>query len=74
MNKSKEDVILAKAQELEHREALMARYAETYGRDRWYNRGCHDITTLRQELALLKGTEVAETEAEKPLEDDQTSS
>jgi len=74
MNKSKEDAILAKTQELEHREALMARYAETYGRDRWYNRGCHDINTLRQELALLKEDEAAETEAEKPLEDDPTAS
>lgn len=43
-----------KAAELQAMVELMDRYARNIGPDRWYNRACHDITTLRAELAGLE--------------------
>lgn len=48
-----EGQIQEKRQELEKRTALLDNYARTIGRDRWYNRGQHDLTTLRDELYQL---------------------
>lgn len=53
-NMDLEGQIKDKEEELENRRALLARYAKTYGRDRWYNRGCHDITTIQEELMALR--------------------
>lgn len=43
-----------KAEQLQAKIALMDRYAQSIGRDRWYNRGCLDITTLRLEMEALQ--------------------
>ncbi len=48
-----EDKIQEKQKELERRTAAVESYGENCGRDRWYNRGRHDITTLREELNAL---------------------
>lgn len=48
-----EGQIQAKQNELDERVQMLARYEKNIGRDRWFNRGQHDVHTLRQELAAL---------------------
>lgn len=48
-----EGQIKEKQAQLQKRQELLENYARTVGRDRWYNRACHDITTLREELRQL---------------------
>lgn len=52
-NQDLEGQIQAKQDELNQRVAMLDRYEKNIGRDRWYNRGQHDVHTLRQELAEL---------------------
>lgn len=48
-----EGQIRDKQAELDHYTQVMARDAQTIGRDRWFNRGQHTLHTLRTELAAL---------------------
>lgn len=63
MNKTTlDELIHAKQKELDARKATLESYARNYGRDRWFNRGCHDVTTLQAELdALLAQRDPEET-------------
>ena len=55
MNKDNEldERIQKKEEELARRVAALDSYAATCGRDRWWNRGRHDVTTLQAELNEL---------------------
>lgn len=43
-----------KSAELQAKIDLLERYTQSIGRDRWYNRGCQDVSTLRGELKTLQ--------------------
>lgn len=49
-NTNLDELILAKQKELDARKAALESYARNCGRDRWFNRGCHDVTTIQAEL------------------------
>ena len=49
-----EGQIKKKEEDLENRRAVLARYADSRGRDRWYNRGCQDVITMERELIELR--------------------
>ena len=56
-----EGQINEKKVELEKLNSLLVRYEKNYGRDRWYNRKCHDISSLRFEIKDLEARLLAST-------------